>query len=74
MVYGARHPGHAGALILQSTNARFDLRRMVEEFRRAGGDEVAEIVERVYGADHERVTAEEWAPASTCSGPWCRGA
>jgi pimeloyl-ACP methyl ester carboxylesterase len=69
MVYGARHPGHAWALILQSTNARFDLRRMVEEFRRAGGDEVAEIVERVYGADHERVTAEEWARCFNLFGP-----
>ncbi len=25
LVYAARHPGHAGALVLQSTNARFDL-------------------------------------------------
>jgi pimeloyl-ACP methyl ester carboxylesterase len=24
MLYAARHPGHAGALVLQSTNARFD--------------------------------------------------
>src|SRR5215207_6956469 len=29
MLYGARHPGHAGALILQSTMARFDLERLV---------------------------------------------
>jgi hypothetical protein len=29
MVYAARHPGHAGALVLQSTMARFDLGRLV---------------------------------------------
>lgn len=45
MVYGARHPGHPGALVLQSTYARFDLSRIIEAFRRAGGDEVAEIVD-----------------------------
>ena len=33
MLYGARHPGHAGGLILQSTMARFDLDRLVEGFR-----------------------------------------
>jgi hypothetical protein len=49
MVHAARHPGHPGALVLQSTYARFDRGRIVEEFRRAGGDEVAETVERAYG-------------------------
>lgn len=73
MVYGARHPGHAGALILQSTNARFDLGRIVEAFRRAGGDEVAEIVERVYGGDPASATAEEWARCFTLFGPWVPG-
>jgi pimeloyl-ACP methyl ester carboxylesterase len=33
MLYGARHPGHASGLILQSTIARFDLDRLVEAFR-----------------------------------------
>ncbi len=69
MVYAARHAGHAGALVLQSTNARFDLGRIVEAFRRAGGDEVAEIVERVYGGDRLSVTAEEWARCWALSGP-----
>ena len=73
MVYGARHPGHAGALILQSTTARFDLPRMVEEFRRAGGDEVAAIVERVYGGDPAAVTAEEWARCFALFGPCVPG-
>ena len=47
MVYAVRHPGHPGALVLQSTFGRFDLGRLVEEFRRIGGDEVALTVERV---------------------------
>jgi pimeloyl-ACP methyl ester carboxylesterase len=51
MLYGARHPGHAGALILQSTFARFDLTRLVEGFRRVAGDEIAELARRDYGGD-----------------------
>jgi pimeloyl-ACP methyl ester carboxylesterase len=41
VVYTVRHPGHPGALVLQSTMARFDLGRVVEGIRRAGGDEAA---------------------------------
>jgi pimeloyl-ACP methyl ester carboxylesterase len=73
IVYGVRHPGHAVALVLQSGNARFDLGRVVEEFRRAGGDEVAVIVERVYGGDRQSVTAEEWARCRILFGPWVPG-
>jgi pimeloyl-ACP methyl ester carboxylesterase len=51
MLYGARHPGHAAALVLQSTMARFDLERLVKGFRRFGGDEVAEIARRDFGGD-----------------------
>jgi proline iminopeptidase len=61
LVYATRHPGHAGALVLQSTNARFSVGRVVEEFRRRGGDEVAAIAERAYGGDRTSVTPEEWA-------------
>ena len=60
IVYGGRHPGHAGGLVLQSTTARFDLARVAEGFRRAGGDEVAEIARREFGGD-PTVTDEEWA-------------
>ena len=49
LLYGARHPGHAAGLILQSTMARFDLERLVEGFRQAGGDDVAELARRSYG-------------------------
>jgi pimeloyl-ACP methyl ester carboxylesterase len=73
LVYAARHPGHAGALVLQSTHARFDLGRIVEGFRRAGGDEVAEIVERSYGGDRRSVTADEWARCFPLFGPWVPG-
>ena len=51
MLYGARHPGHAAGLVLQSTHARFDLERIVEGFRVVAGDEVAELARREYGDD-----------------------
>lgn len=72
MAYGARHPGHAGGLVLQSTNARFDLARIVERFRAVGGDEVADIVERAYTND-PTVTKEEWLRCWTLFGPWVPG-
>jgi pimeloyl-ACP methyl ester carboxylesterase len=46
LLYGARHPGHAAGLIVQSGFARWDPARMVEGFRRVAGDEVAEIAGR----------------------------
>lgn len=73
MLYAARHAGHAGALVLQSTMARFDLGRIVEGIRSAGGDEVAATAERVYGGDGESVTAEEWARCWRLFGPWVPG-
>jgi pimeloyl-ACP methyl ester carboxylesterase len=71
MLYGARHPGHAGALALQSTHARFDLARLVEGFRRFGGDAVAELAERDYGGDP--VSDEEWARVFAVFGPQVPG-
>ena len=53
--------------------ARFDLSRTVEDMRRVGGDEVAAVVERVYGGDSESVTREEWAPCWKLFGPWVIG-
>lgn len=70
LVYGARHPGHQSALVIQSGMARFDLDRTVEDFRRLGGDEIAEVVRRVYGDDDASVTPEEWAPCWRLFGPW----
>ncbi len=66
-LYGARHPGHAAALVLQSTMARFDLARLVESFRRFGGYDVAELAERDYGGDP--VSADEWARVFAVFGP-----
>jgi proline iminopeptidase len=67
MLYGARHAGHAGGLILQSTFARFDPARLAEGFRRRAGDEVAELAGRDFGGDS--VTDEEWARVFTAFGP-----
>jgi pimeloyl-ACP methyl ester carboxylesterase len=71
LAYAARHPGHPKALVLQSTMARFDLQRIVEGFRRAGGDEVAEIAERAYSGGS--VSREEWARCWKWVGPWVPG-
>jgi proline iminopeptidase len=73
MLYAARNPGHPGALVLQSTLGRFDLTRIIEGFRRAGGDEVAEIAGRCYGGDRQSVTAEEWERCRVLFGPWVPG-
>ncbi|HEX5030284.1 MAG TPA: alpha/beta hydrolase [Candidatus Eisenbacteria bacterium] len=59
--YATRHPGHAGGLLLDSTFARFDARRLVENIRRLGGDALADVAERVYFGTGP-VTREEWAP------------
>jgi len=73
LLYGARHPGHAAGLVLQSTCAHFDVTRVVETFRRVGGDEVAGIVARVYGGERSSVSAEEWARCWRLFGPWVIG-
>ncbi|MGE5828322.1 MAG: alpha/beta fold hydrolase [Micromonosporaceae bacterium] len=67
MLYGARHPGHASGLILQSTMARFDLGRLVDGFRAMGGDEVAELARRHYGGDP--VSDPDWARVFAAFGP-----
>lgn len=67
MLYAARHPGHASALVLQSTNARFDLARLVEGFRKFGGDEVARLAERSYSGGS--VSDEEWSRVFAVFGP-----
>ena len=59
--------------MLQSTHARFDLSRIVEGFRRAGGDEVAAIAERSYGGEGDPVAPEEWARCWKLAGPWVIG-
>jgi proline iminopeptidase len=65
--YGARHPGHAAGLVLQSTMARFDLDRVTEGFRRIAGDDVAVLARREYSGDD--VTDDEWVPVFAAFGP-----
>ena len=68
MLYGARHPGHAGGLVLQSTMARFDLERLVAGFRQLGGDEVAELARRDYSGG-DPITDAEWDRVFAVFGP-----
>ncbi len=67
LLYGARHPGHAGGLVVQSGFARFDVPRLVEGFRRVAGDEVAEIAGRSFRGGE--VADEEWSRVSAAFGP-----
>lgn len=67
LLYGAQHPGHAAALVVQSGFARWDPLRMVEGFRRVAGDEVADIARRSYAG--EEVADEEWARVFAAFGP-----
>jgi pimeloyl-ACP methyl ester carboxylesterase len=73
LAYAVANPGHPHALVLQSTMARFDLDRIVDGFRRAGGDEVAGIAARVYGGDRRGVSDEEWAGCWKLFGRWVPG-
>jgi len=67
LLYGARHPGHAAGLVVQSGFARWDIPRMVEAFRRLAGAEVAELARRSYAG--EDVSDEEWARVYAAFGP-----
>jgi proline iminopeptidase len=67
LLYGARHPGHAAGLIVQSGFARWDQPRMVEGFRRIAGDEVAELARRSFGGDD--VTEDEDERVLAAFGP-----
>lgn len=67
LLYGARHPGHASGLVIQSGFARWDSTRVVEGFRRVAGDEVAGLAGRSYAG--EAVSDEEWARVYSAFGP-----
>ena len=67
LLYGARHPGHAAGLVIQSGFSRWDASRVVEGFRRVAGDEVAEIAGRAYAG--ESVPDDEWALVASAFGP-----
>jgi proline iminopeptidase len=51
MAYAARHPEHPAKLILQSTAAQMNTDRIVEGFRRVGGDEAAEVARTFWTGD-----------------------
>ena len=67
LLYGARHPGHAGGLVVVSGFARFDVPRLIEGFRRAAGDDVAEFAGRSFRG--EPTTEAEEAAVSAAFGP-----
>ena len=51
LMYGARHAGHAAALVVSGGFARWDHQRLVEGFRRVSGDEVAALADRDFAGD-----------------------
>jgi proline iminopeptidase len=65
--YAIAHPDHPGALVLQSTMARFDLARLVEGFRAVGGDELADLARRDFAG--EPVTVAESDRVYAAFGP-----
>jgi proline iminopeptidase len=67
LLYGARHPGHAAGLIVQSGFARWDTLRLVAAFRRAGGETLADLAARSFAG--ESVTEEEDARVFAAFGP-----
>jgi len=67
LLYGARHPEHARGLIVQSGFARWDHSRLLDNFRRVGGDQVAKIADRSYAG--QDVPDQEWARVLAAFGP-----
>jgi pimeloyl-ACP methyl ester carboxylesterase len=67
LLYGARHPGHAAGIVVQSGFARWDAPRMVDGFRRVAGDAVAEVARRSYAG--ETVPDSEWDRVYSAFGP-----
>jgi pimeloyl-ACP methyl ester carboxylesterase len=67
LLYGARHPGHAAGIIVQSGFARFDIPRLVDGYRRVASDAVADVAGRSFSG--ETVTEEESAGISATFGP-----
>jgi len=67
LLYGARHPGHAAGIVVQSGFARWDHQRLIDSFRRVAGDDVAKIADRSYAG--EQVLDQEWARVFAAFGP-----
>ena len=67
LLYGARHPGHAAGLVIQSGFARWDPERLVEAYARLAGGEVADMARRAYAG--EKVAEEDSARVLAAFGP-----
>jgi proline iminopeptidase len=67
LLYAARHPGHAAGIVVAAGFARWDHQRLVEGFRRVGGDEVAETASRDFQG--LEVTDEEGDRVFAAFGP-----
>lgn len=70
--YASRYPDHPAGLVLQSTWARRDLDRIAEGFRRAGGDDAADLARRFFGGDGSVIDAFV-AHNLPLYGPWVPG-
>ena len=73
MLYAARHPGHAGALVPPVHDGPLRPHRLVEGFRRVGGDEVAAIAERACTAAIGASVTPRNGPVLGVFGPWVPG-
>lgn len=62
-----RHLGHAGGLLLQATAARHDTKRIVREFRTRFGDDLADVVARIFAG--QTTSVEDNRRALAAFGP-----
>jgi proline iminopeptidase len=67
LLHAIRHPGAARALVLVSTVARWDQERLVEGFRSAANDRIAQLAARDFGG--EDIGNEEAAQVLKAFGP-----
>lgn len=72
LTYATRRPAHPQALVVDGAFAHFDIERLREEFRRAGGEEVSAIAAGTYSGDRP-ATPEEWARVWKVFGRWVPG-
>jgi pimeloyl-ACP methyl ester carboxylesterase len=69
MAYATRHPDHPAKLVLQSTTARLDIDRVVEAFRRLGGDEAVGIARDLWSAGGSEALAAYGKVCAPLYGP-----
>lgn len=67
LLYAARHPTDAAALVVTAGFARWDHSRLVDGFRRVAGEEVAALADRDYLG--EEVSEEEGSRVFAAFGP-----